>query len=159
MGGQRRPLLPVVFREWAPEKRIISTGDRRPISRLEGSIIECNAPVVRCVNYDYLEGCYRRFCRRPTAKLLRLVTCSSLIGQLPVSCSCPPTVDESQIEFDVILAYWSTQLQAHDLIGQSLITVFPNNDRLFTSNGSHIISHLLAFEHPRILECSLSFHT
>ena len=43
-------------------------------------------------NYDHLGGCYRRFCRRPTAKHLRLVTCNSLNGQLPVSYYSPPTV-------------------------------------------------------------------
>ena len=44
VSGQRRSLLSVVFREWAPEKRIISTGGRRHKSRLNRSTIECNAP-------------------------------------------------------------------------------------------------------------------
>ena len=67
------------------EKRIIRTvigGQNRDSI---GSIIERNAPDVRWVNYDwqYLGGCYWRFCRRPNAKHIRLVTCSSLMGRGP----------------------------------------------------------------------------
>ena len=44
-------------------------------------------------NYDYLGGCYRRFCRRPPVKHSRLVTRATCqLGQLPFSCSSPATV-------------------------------------------------------------------
>ena len=57
--------------------------------------------VVRSVDYDYLGGCYRRFCRKPNAKHIRLVACKSLMGQLPVSCYSPPTA----------MACWNAQPQ------------------------------------------------
>ena len=44
------------------------------------SYIECNASDVKCVNYDYLEKCYRRFCKKSNIKHIKLVTCNSLMS-------------------------------------------------------------------------------
>ena len=66
--------------------------------------------VVRWINYDYLEECYRRFCRRSTVKHLRLVTCNSLNGSITVFLFLPSNSRSTARQLRWVtwrLAYWS----------------------------------------------------